>query len=72
MGRAFLPPKTPLTIADKLSADFAEVLKEADIAAKFREQACEPIGNTPAATRTFVNDESERWKKVIQVANIKL
>ncbi len=69
---AFLPPKTPQAIADKLSADFAEALKEPDIAAKFREQACEPIGNTPQATRAFVNAESERWKKVIQVANIKL
>jgi tripartite-type tricarboxylate transporter receptor subunit TctC len=69
---AFLPPKTPQPIADKLSADFAEALKQPDIAAKFREQACEPIGNTPAATRAFVNAESERWKKVIQLANIKL
>jgi tripartite-type tricarboxylate transporter receptor subunit TctC len=69
---AFLPPKTPQAIADKLSADFAETLKQADVAQKFRKQACEPIGNTPAQTRAFVNAESERWKKVIQAANIKL
>lgn len=69
---AFLPPKTPQAIADKLNADFAETLKQADVAQKFREQACEPIGNTPAQTRAFVNAESERWKKVIQAANIKL
>jgi tripartite-type tricarboxylate transporter receptor subunit TctC len=69
---AFLPPKTPQPIADKLSADFAETLREPDIAAKFREYACEPVGNTPAATRSFVNAETERWKKVIQAANIKL
>ena len=54
---AFLPPRTPQAIADKLSADFAEALKEPDIAAKFREQACEPIGNTPAATRAFVGSD---------------
>jgi tripartite-type tricarboxylate transporter receptor subunit TctC len=69
---AFLPPKTPQAIADKLSADFAETLKQPDVAQKFRDQACEPIGNTPAQTRAFVNAESERWKKVIQAANIKL
>jgi len=69
---AFLPPKTPQAIADKLNADFAETLKQADVAQKFREQACEPIGNTPAQTRAFVNTESERWKKVVQAANIKL
>jgi len=69
---AFLPPKTPQAIADKLSADFAEALKDPDIASKFREQACEPVGNTPAQTRAFVAAESERWTKVIQTANIKL
>jgi tripartite-type tricarboxylate transporter receptor subunit TctC len=69
---AFLPPKTPLPIADKLSADFAETLRDPEIAAKFRDKACEPVGNTPAQTRAFVNAESERWKKVIQAANIKL
>lgn len=69
---AFLPPKTPQAIADKLSTDLAETLREPDIAQKFREYACEPVGNTPAQTRAFVNAESERWKKVIQAANIKL
>ena len=68
---AFLPPKTPQAIVDKLNADFVETLKQLDVAQKFRDQACEPIGNTPAQTRAFVNAESERWKKVIQAANIK-
>ncbi len=69
---AFLPPRTPQGVADKLSADFAEALKDTEIVAKFREQACEPVGSTPAQTRAFVNTETERWKKVIQAANIKL
>jgi tripartite-type tricarboxylate transporter receptor subunit TctC len=69
---AFLPPKTPQTIADKLNADFAEALKDPDIASKFREQACEPVGNTPVQTRAFVAAETERWTKVILAANIKL
>jgi tripartite-type tricarboxylate transporter receptor subunit TctC len=69
---AFLPPKTPQPIADKLNADFTDTLKQPDVAAKFRESACEPVGNTPAQTRAFVTAESERWKKVIQAANIKI
>ena len=69
---AFLPPKTPPAIADKINADFADTLKQADVAQKFRDQACEPIGSTPAETRIFVNAEAERWKKVIQAANIKI
>ncbi len=69
---AFLPPKTPQAIADKLSADFSETLQDPEIAGRFREQACEPVGNTPSQARDFVSAESARWKKVIETANIKL
>ncbi len=68
----FLPPKTPQKIADQLSATFAEALKQPDIAQKFRDHACEPVGGTPQATAAFVRVEAERWKKVIQTAGIKL
>jgi tripartite-type tricarboxylate transporter receptor subunit TctC len=68
----FLPPKTPQKIADQLSANFAEGLKQPDIAAKFREHACEPVGGTPAATAAFVKAEAERWKTVIKTAGVKL
>ncbi len=68
----FLPPKTPQKIADELSANFAEGLKQPDIAAKFREHACEPVGGTPAATAAFVKAEAERWKTVIKTAGVKL
>src|SRR5262249_10908991 len=46
----FLPSKTPQKIADQLSATFAEGLKVPEIAQKFRDHACEPVGGTPAAT----------------------
>ncbi len=67
-----MPPKTPQKIADELSANFAEGLKQPDIAAKFREHACEPVGGTPAATAAFVKAEAERWKTVIKTAGVKL
>ena len=68
----FLPPKTPQAIAARLSADFADALKFSEIAQKFRDHACEPVGNTPAETTAFVRAEAERWKKVIKEADIKL
>ena len=43
-----------------------------DVLPRIRDRACEPVGNTPAQTRTFVQGEAERWKKVIQTAGIKL
>jgi tripartite-type tricarboxylate transporter receptor subunit TctC len=69
---AFLPPQTPPSIAARLSADFAEAIKQPDIARNFLDHACEPVGNTPAATAAFVREETERWTKVIKAANIKL
>jgi tripartite-type tricarboxylate transporter receptor subunit TctC len=68
----FLPPKTLQKIADQLSANFAEAIKQPEIAQKFREHACEPVGGSPAATAAFVKAEAERWKTVIKTAGIKL
>jgi tripartite-type tricarboxylate transporter receptor subunit TctC len=69
---AFLPPKTPKAIADKVGADFAEALKQPEIAQRIREYASEPSGLAAEATAAFVRAEAERWKKVIQAAGIKL
>jgi tripartite-type tricarboxylate transporter receptor subunit TctC len=68
---AFLPPKTPQAIADKLSADLADGLKQPDIARKFLEHFCEPVGGTPQATADYVRKESALWKKVIAEIGIK-
>ena len=69
---AFLPPKTPKQIADKLTADFTEAVREPQVAQRFRDHASEPAGLAPEATAAFVRNEAERWKKVIQTAGIKL
>jgi tripartite-type tricarboxylate transporter receptor subunit TctC len=69
---AFLPPKTPRPIAEKLTADFAEAVKQPEIARRFRDHASEPAGLAPDATAAFVRAEAERWKKVTQMAGIKL
>jgi tripartite-type tricarboxylate transporter receptor subunit TctC len=69
---AFLPPKTARSIAQKLSVDFAEAVKQPDIAQRFRDHASEPSGLAPEPTAAFVRAEAERWKKVIQTAGIRL
>ena len=68
----FLPPKTPQRIADRLRADFVGALKQTDIAGRFRDSACEPLGLTPAETAAFVRTEAQRWNTVIRTAGIKL
>jgi tripartite-type tricarboxylate transporter receptor subunit TctC len=43
------PPRTPGTIADKLSRAIAETLKQAEVAKRLAELSAEPIGGSPAA-----------------------
>lgn len=66
------PAGTPQPVIDKLNSALNEVLKGADFP-----KTVEPLGyivtpSTPAEFGTFVTDETARWKKVIQDANIKL
>ncbi len=49
----FLPPKTPQAMADKLNADFNEGLKDPEIARRFIENGCDPLGTTPQAGGRF-------------------
>jgi tripartite-type tricarboxylate transporter receptor subunit TctC len=67
---AFLPPNTPRAIADRLSADFAAALRQPDIAQRFRDHGCEPVGGTPEVATDFVRKEAALWKRVIAEAGI--
>jgi tripartite-type tricarboxylate transporter receptor subunit TctC len=69
---AFLPPKTPAAIANKLNTDFNEAIRQPDIATRFRDNGCDPLGTTPQATSAFVQAEAEKWTKVIKFAGIRI
>jgi len=64
------PPKTPKPIADKLSEDFAEALKQPEIRRRMAELSAEPVGGTPEDTGKFLQAEIVRWRDVIQKAGI--
>jgi tripartite-type tricarboxylate transporter receptor subunit TctC len=66
------PPKTPAAIAAKISADINEVLKMPDVVARFAGMSATPVGGTPEQTAAFIRAESERWKKVIAEAGVKV
>ena len=65
------PPKSPPEIAAKLSAAIAEILRLPDVAERIRDLSMTPVGSTPAETAAFIQDERERWRKVIVSAGIK-
>jgi tripartite-type tricarboxylate transporter receptor subunit TctC len=66
------PPKTPAAIAAKISADIAEAVRQPDIGKRLADLSAEPVGGTPAETAAFLHAEVERWKNVIDAANVKL
>ncbi len=66
------PPKTPADIAAKLSAAIAETLKNPDVVRRLQDLSAEPVGNTPVEMAAFMKEEVERWRRVIQSANVKV
>jgi tripartite-type tricarboxylate transporter receptor subunit TctC len=64
------PPKMPSKLAQRLAADFVDVLSLPDVAMKYRSLGAEPVGTTPAETATFIAAETARWREVITTNNI--
>jgi tripartite-type tricarboxylate transporter receptor subunit TctC len=66
------PPNTSPSLVQWLSEQFADALRQPQIAKTLADLACEPGGWTPQATAAFIREESERWKSVIRDAKITL
>jgi tripartite-type tricarboxylate transporter receptor subunit TctC len=65
------PGGTPRDIVNRLSAEAAKALKEADVRDKLVQTGIEPVGNTPEAAKRFLDAEIAKWKKVIEAAGVK-
>jgi tripartite-type tricarboxylate transporter receptor subunit TctC len=66
------PPKLPDALARRFAADFIEVVKMPDVAARYRAVGTEPVGSTPAQTGAFIREEIARWREVIVRNNIQV
>ena len=66
------PPKTPASIAEKLSAAVAEAIRQPDVAKRLAAMSAEPVGGTPAEMAAFMKRDGERWKGVIESAQVKV
>lgn len=65
------PPKTPATVAHKLSSGVAEALRERDVLDRLAALSAEPVGGTPEEMAAFMKQEEARWKRVIEAAQVK-
>ncbi len=64
------PPGTPAPIVNKLNATLNEVLKEPELADRFKQLLLTPGSGSVAETRTFIEEDTKRWIEVIKEANI--
>jgi len=65
------PPKTPAAIANRVSTAVSEALKQPEFAKHLVDSGLEPIGSTPAQMAQLMNEEIERWGKVIRAVGVK-
>jgi len=65
------PPATPPAIAEKLSQAFADILRQDEVATRWREMSLTPVGGTPAEIGGFLDEERQRWRKVIAAGGIR-
>ena len=62
----FAAPGTPKPVADKLSVQVAEVLKQPDVAKKLSDLGLEPVGSTPDELERYQQTEIAKWAKVVK------
>jgi tripartite-type tricarboxylate transporter receptor subunit TctC len=66
------PPKTPSAITHTLSAAIREALTRPEVAKRLGELSAEPLGMNPMEMAAFMRQDTERWRKVIQTAGVKI
>ena len=66
------PANTPKDIVDRMSGEVAKAMKDESLRKRLAEQAVIPVGATPAETVKFLNDEVQKWQKVITTAGVKI
>lgn len=62
----FMPAKTPPAAAERVQKEFAQVMKEPDVAERVRAFSLAPSTLTPAQFQASIVSDSTMWRKVVQ------
>src|SRR3954469_12133613 len=65
------PAKTPTAIVDLLHRETVKAVQLADVRDNLKNQGAEPVANTPREFAAIINDEIEKWRKVVQATGVK-
>lgn len=66
------PPKTPLALAARISADMRDALRDPEVVRHMADRSATPVGGTPEETARFIRAETQRWSKVIRDAAVQV
>lgn len=66
----FMPAGTPAAIVDTLSQALNAAMHEPEVKARLDAIGAEPIGSTPQALRTHLQQETARWTQLIKASHI--
>jgi tripartite-type tricarboxylate transporter receptor subunit TctC len=66
------PGGTPKLIAEKISKDVSEIIRQPDVRERLAAQLMEPVGSSPDELRARMDAEIARWAPVIKAANVKI
>jgi len=67
----FAPPGTPADIVDKLNAEVARMLVDADVKARFANEGADSIGGSPREFAAYLKADYEKWGRVVKEAGIR-
>ena len=64
------PAATPPAVIQRLNAEVARIVRVPAFSDQLLAQGADPIGNRPQELAVFLRSDIERWKKLVQQANI--
>lgn len=64
------PAGVPRATQESYSREIKEIVSEPDASQKLRATGAQPLGGSPAETKTWIERERARWGEVIRTANI--
>ena len=67
-----VPARTPPAVIRRLNSETARIVRLPAVADQLLAQGADPIGSSPAELDAFLRSDIERWKTLIQQANISL
>ena len=62
------PAKTPPEIIDRINRAAVAALRSPDLKAKLAEQGSEPVGDTPAEFKAFIESELVKWRRLVEIS----